>query len=314
MHTWSRRTTCIRDCARIVCACMHSWMFSSSNGEGMVKWAHEWSPQVKERCYGVHRKVSCFHYRGDKHGEGSNSVFLEEYQVQDHHPVLVWYCSCCLGQRLQGVRVECVWVCGEAGVIMICWKQAVCLSPFSILTASSLCTELLCMNMWPLMARCSVASLQVSQCTPHTPSCHALLRTSPLLHLSLPPSHSTYALLLIRIPPSNTPSVLPLWTNRLQPSILQALLPRWASARGSSLFQATYREDKLACNHKEGTYTCTYKYWIYTCTGVTYMYARQMLFIVGESLSKLKGLDVIQLCAVVCTYMHMLCYVYVESV
>ena len=44
------------------------------------------------------------------------------------------------------------------------------------------------------------------------------------------------------------------------------------------------------------------------------MYARQMLFIVGESLSKLKGLDVIQLCAVVCTYMHMLCYVYVESV
>ena len=46
----------------------------------------------------------------------------------------------------------------------------------------------------------------------------------------------------------------------------------------------------------------------------SYMYARSMLFIVGESLSKLKGLDVIQLCAAVCTYMYMLCYVYVESV
>lgn len=35
------------------------------------------------------------------------------------------------------------------------------------------------------MARCSVAPLQVSQCTPHAPSCHALL----LLHYSISPSH-----------------------------------------------------------------------------------------------------------------------------
>ena len=61
-------------------------------------------------------------------------------------------------------------------------------------------------------------------------------------------------------------------------------------------------------------YTCTYVQILNLHVHRSYMYARQMLFIVGESLSKLKGLDVIQLCAVVCTYMHMLCYVYVESV
>ena len=67
--------------------------------------------------------------------------------------------------------------------------MAVCLSPFSILTASSLCMELLCMNMSPLMARFLVVPLLVSVHL-NFPS---IVLSHPSIPYTFPSNHSLHS-------------------------------------------------------------------------------------------------------------------------